>query len=190
MPTVYKLTTSDNKTRKGRTNECTWGPGITHSGTGEGGLCGPGFIHAYLSPELAVLLNPVHADIENPKLWECYVERIDKSDKNLKVGAVSLTTIREIPLPVFTPRQRVVFAVLCAKAALTGLKHPTTSFTENINTFSNWAEKYLSDSADSAAYAAYAAADAAADAAYAAAYAAARTAARTARAAIVTGKQC
>jgi acetone carboxylase gamma subunit len=27
MLTVYKLTTSDNKTRKGCTNECTWGLG-------------------------------------------------------------------------------------------------------------------------------------------------------------------
>ena len=39
MTTLYKLTTQDAKTCPGRRNECVWGEGVTHRGTGEGELC-------------------------------------------------------------------------------------------------------------------------------------------------------
>jgi hypothetical protein len=188
MITVYKLTTQDNKTRKGEYNECTWGENVTHSGTGQGELCGNGYIHAYTSPELAVLLNPIHANIKKPKLWVCSVDSIDKNDKGLKVGSISLTTIKEIPLPVFTDKQKTVFAILCAKKALELVDCKND---KNITVWHIWADKFLSgavttlEDAHNAAYAAYAAKyaaaayavaavypDADADAAYAAAYAA------------------
>ena len=171
---LYKLTTSAGKTRPGHHNECQWGPGITHQGAGKGDLCGPGYIHAYEHPLLAVLLNPIHADYNDPLLWECDGD-IAKRDHQLKVGCVSLTTVKTTPLPVITTEQRVKFGILCAIRV-----HDNQSFNK-------WAQDWLSGNdrtthaahaaADAAEYAAeyaaaYAAADAAADAAHAAAHAA------------------
>ena len=144
---LYKLTDEHGCTRGGT----QWGEGVTHSGTGEGELCGPGFIHAYLSPELAVLLNPIHANIKNPRLWECDGE-IAQNDRNTKVGCVSLTTVREVPLPAVTTEQRVTFAIRC------------TLLVYRAPDFVAWAERWLSgedrtrESAADAADAAYAAA--------------------------------
>jgi len=113
MAILYKLTDKGGYTRRGYRNQCLWGNGVTHSGTGKGGLCGPGYIHAYTSPLLAVLLNPIHAALNPCKLWEASGEVV-KSDNGLKVGCVSLTTIKELAIPVFTTNQRVYFALLCA----------------------------------------------------------------------------
>ena len=66
MIKLYKLTDRDGQTRNGT----QWGPGMSHSGTGKGELCGPGWIHAYEHPLIAVLLNPIHAIFQNPRLWE------------------------------------------------------------------------------------------------------------------------
>lgn len=180
MTTLYKLTTQEWKTRTGYPNETTWGPNVTHSGTGEGRLCGPGYIHAYTSPLLAVLLNPAHASIPDPVLWEGEGE-IVLSDEGLKVGCLTFTTLRIIPLPKITPLQKVAFGILCAKSVCRDVRWNT------------WADRWLSgenrsgSAARAAAYAAAAgaraapvSADAAADAgrataldaAYAAAYAA------------------
>jgi hypothetical protein len=110
MTILYKLTDADGYTRRGETNECLWGPGVTHSGTGKGELCGPGYIHAYQSPLLAILLNPIHAVISNPRLWECDGE-IVKNDRGLKCGSISLTTIKEIDIPAISTEQKIKFAI-------------------------------------------------------------------------------
>jgi hypothetical protein len=167
---IYKLTDGDGQTRGGT----QWGPGVSHSGTGEGELCGPGWIHAYEHPLVAVLLNPIHADFKHPRLWEAEGE-IAIRDGQLKCGCKTLTTIREIPLPEITTEMRVRFAILCAKDVCADLS------------WNAWANGWLSgeDRSAEAAYrsaeAAYAAqaAAAAAEAAWAAyaAYAAARAAA-------------
>jgi hypothetical protein len=110
---LYKLTDKNGFTRPGMYNQCLWGPNISHSGTGKGDLCGPGYIHAYTSPYLAVLLNPIHANMNPSRLW--IAEGIVvKTDKGLKVGCKSLTTLREISLPEFTTNQKIYFALLCA----------------------------------------------------------------------------
>jgi hypothetical protein len=164
MAILYKLTTQDGYTRKGESNQCLWGPGVSHSGTGEGDLCGPGFIHAYTHPLLAVLLNPIHASIGNPLLWECEGDVV-REDKGLKVGCVTLTTLRAIDLPVFTPEQRVKFAILCAKTCCSDAVWLT------------WAEKWLSGDDRSLSAATAAAARAEARAAVWATWAAAAAAA-------------
>lgn len=104
MTKLYKLTTQDFKTRPGKSNECLWGEGVTHVGTGEGELCGPGYIHAYEHPLLAVLLNPIHANYVNPVMWECE-GGIAKRDGQLKVGCVSLTTLKRVLLPKISPNK-------------------------------------------------------------------------------------
>lgn len=111
---LYKLTTQDNKTRKGESNETIWGPGITHKVKGKNyDLCSSDLIHAYESPELAVIMNPVHANITDPVLWEAKTKCRKIINSGLKVGVKSLTTIRIIDVPVITEHQRVRFAILC-----------------------------------------------------------------------------
>ena len=158
MTKLYKLTTEDFKTRKCYPNETTWGENVTHSGTGKGDLCGPGYIHAYLTPELAVLLNPIHANIKNPVLWEAEGD-IVKKDGQMKVGCISLTTTKQVPLPNITKERRIAFAILAAKEIYDDQK------------WIEWADNWLngSDRSIKSAKAAYSAAQAAASAAQAAA---------------------
>lgn len=131
MTTLYKLTDRDGFTRAGYSNACLWGENVTHSGTGKGDLCGPGWVHAYTSPLLAVLLNPIHANIPYPRLWRAEGE-IVMNDRGLKVGCRTLTTIEEMPLPVLTTEQRVRFAILCAMQVCDSPK------------WRLWAERWLS----------------------------------------------
>ena len=175
MAKLYKLTDNYGETR----GDTQWGPGVSHSGTGEGGLCGPGWIHAYEHPLIAVLLNPIHADFKNPRLWEAEGEVVLR-DGQIKCGCKTLTTIREIPLPEITTEMRVRFAILCAKEVCA------------CRAWNAWADKWLSgeDRTRAAAKAARvwgrwaAAAWAARAAAFEEAEAAARAAARAARAGI------
>src|SRR5574343_327403 len=109
----YKLTDRDGYTRRGKSNETKWGPGVTHTANGTGGLCTDGVIHSYASPLLAVLMNPIHMDIESPRLWEAECDSLVEDD-GMKGGSRSLTTIREIDVPEVTTEQRVRFAILCA----------------------------------------------------------------------------
>ena len=149
MTTLYKLTRQDNTTSDGATLE--WGAGVSHTATGTGTqLCSPDVIHAYTHPLLAALLNPIHANYENPKLWRCEGE-IVANDHGLKVGVKTLTTIEEIPLPVVTTEQHVKFAILCAKQVCKDEK------------WNAWADKWLSgeDRSAAAAEAAWRAAEAA-----------------------------
>ena len=106
---LFKLTDKNNETR-GHTK---WGRGVTHTASGEGGLCGPGWIHAYTSPLLAVLLNPVHADFDEPRLWLARGV-VGKNKLGLKVGTTRLTTIKRIRLPRITCCHRVRFAIFCS----------------------------------------------------------------------------
>ena len=158
MITLYKLTDRDGQTR----NDTQWGPGVSHSGTGKGELCGPGWIHAYEHPLIAVLLNPIHANFQSPRLWEAEGE-VGLRDGQLKCGCKALTTIREIPLPAVTTEMRVRFGILCAKEVCA---YPA---------WNAWADRWLSggDRSEAAAGAASEAAWAA-QAAWAAEAAAAR----------------
>jgi hypothetical protein len=179
MTILYKLTDQNMKTRPGEYNETLWGENVTHSGTGEGELCGPGYIHAYLSPELALLLNPIHANYQNPILWECEGD-IAINDKNLKVGCITLTTKKIIEQPKISSNIQVHFAILCVLEVYENSDFIkwADNWIKNIDrtsasAYAAYAAAAAADAAYSAAYAAYAAADAArADAAYAAAYAA------------------
>ena len=181
MAKLYKLTDVDRYTR----NNTKWGKNVTHTTDGSGELCGPGWLHAYTDPLLAVLLNPIHCNYSRFRLWEAEGE-IGKNDKGLKVGTRSLTTIREIPIPKITTKQKIRFAILCAMAVYKD------------ETWTDWANNWLSGKDRSAATAvvaaeaaetaavAEAAAAVAARAAYgaeAAAVVAAGAAARAARAA-------
>ena len=148
--TLYKITDADGWTRKGHDNACLWSEGVTHKGTGEGNLCGPGWIHAYIDPHLAVLFNPIHGNYDNFRLWEAEGE-IVKRDHQLKVGCKSLTVIREVDVPTITTEQRIRFAIFCARSVY------------NDKSFIQWSDDWLNgnDRSARAARAARAAARAA-----------------------------
>src|SRR5208283_5897438 len=111
MTTLYKLTDENHCTYGGT----EWGVGVTHETSGEGALCSSGWLHAYLSPELAVLLNTIHAGFKNPVLWEADGD-VGLTDHQLKVGCKKLTTVRILEAPSVSPEQRVKFAIFCALA--------------------------------------------------------------------------
>lgn len=150
---VYKLTDQNLQTHGG----CQWEIGAPRETDGNGDLCGPGWLHYYHDPLLAVLLNPIHANIDNPILWEAEAEGAHKDDNGLKGGCTKLTLIRQIDLPQITTEQRVRFAILCAKDICAD------------PAWNEWAEGWLSSGdrseAERAVWAAWAAAAAAAAAA-------------------------
>ena len=149
---VYKLTDQEFFTR----NNTLWGENVTHETSGEGKLCSEGWLHYYHHPLLAILLNPIHADISNPILWEAEAEGKQLNDRGLKGGCTKLTTIKQITLPEITLEQRVEFAIRCAMEVY-----------KNEN-WLTWAKKWISgeDRSQKSAHDAYADAhDIAADAA-------------------------
>lgn len=123
----YKLTTQALTTYKG----FQWEVGKTVTTSGEGGLCSAGWLHYYHSPELAVLLNPIHAAIRNARLWEVEADGRHLDDRGLKGGCTQMCLLRELPLPVFDMEQRVEFAIRCAMLG----------YTEPI--WQSWAEGWL-----------------------------------------------
>lgn len=163
MTTVYKLTTHDRLTRAGEENETQWGPGIEHTAPGIGNLCTSGWLHAYEHLLVAVLMNPVHANIKKPRLWEAEGD-VGPREGSLKCGCRRLRTIRELPLPVITREQCVRAAIYLAGSV----------FGDDCPEWSSWADGWLSG-ADRGRVAARAAAVARA-AAWAAEWAAARAA--------------
>ena len=104
---LYKLT-DENMETLGNTK---WGENVTHKATGDGTtICSDGWIHAYTSPLLATLMNPVHGDFINPICWEAEGE-IGITD-GTKVGCKQLTTIRMVELPEVSRVQRIAFGIL------------------------------------------------------------------------------
>ena len=112
--TLYKLTDATGWTRQGESNALLWGEGVTHEATGEGSeLCSSGVIHVYRSPRMATFMNPVHANIASPVLWEVDGEIV--VDDGLKGGVKKATTLRRIDLPIIGIDERVEIAIRCAK---------------------------------------------------------------------------
>lgn len=114
-------------------------------------MCSNQVLHCYNHPALAVIFNPVHADIFNPKLFEISVDKIVATD-GLKFASKSQTLIKEISLPKITLEEKIEFAIKVAK-----LFYKDESW-------NSWADAWLSredcskNSASAAARAAFAAA--------------------------------
>ena len=136
MTKLYKLTDENSQTY----TSTKWGPNVSHSTSGEGDLCGEGWLHAYTHPLLAVLLNPIHANFKNPILWEAK-GIVGKSDYGLKIGCKKLTTLRQIEIPTLTAEQRIKFAILCAKSVCED------------KVWNAWADKWLDGDGRSKAWA-------------------------------------
>ena len=172
----YKLTTQDMKTRAGESNEVTWEVGKWVEATGDigNGLCSDAYIHWYEgSPELALLLNPIHANIKKPRCWEVECGGEEAMDHGLKGGSRRVRLVREVPVPEITMEHRVRFAILCAKE------------TCDDPAWNRWADKWLSgeDRSNRAAWDAESAAWAAIEAAESTAWSTAWSAAEAAESA-------
>ena len=110
MTTVYKLTDDSVRTHGGY----QWVPGEWHETSGDGDLCGPGWLHCYAHPLLAVLLNPIGAKYgSRMRLWEAEAEGEHLDDRGLKSGWSRMRLVREIAVPVVTTEQRVTIAIMC-----------------------------------------------------------------------------
>lgn len=185
--TCYKLTTKKRMTH----DDFSWEIGKWYRTSGNGNLCGSGWLHAYTDPFLAVFLNPIHADIEHPILWEAEGRGKKKTDNGLKVGYTEMRIVKRMRFSKVTKTQRIAFGILCAKEVCEDTE------------WNEWADKWLSGeyrSKDSAARAeaawvaagAWAAARAWAAGAWAAAAAratAAEAALQAARAAAAVGAE-
>jgi hypothetical protein len=150
MTKLYKLTDEQGRTRAGEDNELTWAVGVEHKTAGTGTqLCTADVIHAYEHPLIAVLMNPVHADL-NPATMRLFVAEgeIVVREGQIKCGVHALKIVEEIPVPTLTIEQRIKFAILCAKTVCKDAE------------WNAWADKWLSgkDRSEAAAEAAEAAA--------------------------------
>ena len=87
----YKLTTQGMATHNGH----TWVVGEKQTITIAGEeLCTEQVLHYYDSPELAVLFNPIHANIIYPRLWQVECDQV--AHDGLK-GAKWMVLERELP---------------------------------------------------------------------------------------------
>ena len=157
----YKLTDQDMRTHNGFQWEL--GKEVITDGDSKK-LCTKHWLHYYHHPLLAVLLNPIHANIDNPRLFEAKALGKHLDDKGLKGGCTKMTLVKEIELPEITLNQKTAFGILCSLEVY------------KEKGFVKWANNWLSGVDRTAAAAAAFAVDAyaAAAAAYAAdAYAAA-----------------
>ena len=180
----YKLTDQKMQTHNG----FQWKLGEWQEAKGDVNqdLCSNAWLHCYDSPLLAVLHNPIHANIKNPRLFEVEIDGETKNDSGMKRGFRKMRLVKEIDAPKISDVQRIAYGILCAKKVYKAKNWNkwADNWLNNIDRSKKVAAAYVADAAYVAAYAdaAYVAAYAAAayvadtyvaDAAYVAAYAAA-----------------
>ena len=156
---LFKLTEQDDTTYHKLT---LWGENVTHKKISKESpqLCSNDVLHAYSNVNLAFLLNPIHANIISPKLWEAAGEVVCEDFG--KVGCFKLTTLRELVIPAWVGSDkensvRVMFAALCAESVLHVFedKYPSDNrVREAIAAAKNYAQSPSTDAARAAAAAA------------------------------------
>ncbi len=107
-------------------------------------MCSSEVFHCYNHPILAVLLNPLHGNIENPRLFEIEVPEFCNND-GLKYASKSQTLIKEIPLPDISDNQRIEFAIKVVKLVRNYNDYPE---------WNAWADRWLNgeDQSNNAAW--------------------------------------
>jgi len=113
--TAFKLTDRDGYTRRGESGETLWTVGAIVRPTGTGAApCGPGVLHGYVSPEVAVLGNPIHGRFDPATMRLFRIE----SSRPWETGGLKQWTggdcavVDELPLPTLTPTERVAWAIM------------------------------------------------------------------------------
>lgn len=165
----YKLT--NQKLQTGNKFQWKLGKWVEALGAPDRGLCTDSWLHCYDSPLLAVLHNPIHANITNPRLFEVEGLGVIKDNNGIKRGCQKMRLVKEILVPTVTQEQCVAYGILCAKMVCT------------LPTFVSWADRWLSGEDRSKVAAARAATAAAREATATTAAKAVRTATQEAQAA-------
>ena len=108
--TAYKLLTQDMQSHGG----LQWTIGCTHTAQEHGNkMCSPQVLHCYSHPLMAAMFNPIHANIDNPRLFEIEASEIINQDF-AKLACKSQMLVKEIPLPTLSDEQRQEVAIRCA----------------------------------------------------------------------------
>jgi len=108
MIIAYKLTNRDLQTFNGH----QWVVGCPFKTNGEPEcLCSKGWIHFYKHPLLGLLMNPAHAGIEYPRLFECECSG-SSLHETFKSGCTELVLKRELVYPDIPVAVNVHFAII------------------------------------------------------------------------------
>lgn len=75
-------------------------------------LCTSTVFHGYETALLAAMMNPIHAGIDNPRIFEAECEPVVRD--STKLGSTWMRLVREIDLPRPSAEQRVAFGILAA----------------------------------------------------------------------------
>jgi len=137
MEHLYKLTDRDGYTRRGIEGyETHWTPGETVTVTNSElppVLCSSGVLHAYQHPLLGIMMNPVHAGIENPRLFICKGDVV--ANDGAMVGCRQLTCSEELDIDwSVSMSSRVRWAIKLARATQAGISPAWRS----------WADRWIS----------------------------------------------
>jgi len=123
MTQLFKLTDQDGYTRRGDSGETLWYEGLELSKQpcNSPEMCSPDVYHVYEDVNLAFLLNPIHANFDEPRLWLLEGEIVVRDFG--KAGCFDVRVINEFEIPDWVgsdidQQVRVLFAVLCAEAVL------------------------------------------------------------------------
>ena len=119
VATIYKLTDMNMKTYGGY----PWVLGKWNRTSGKGDLCGPGWLHAYTSPVLAELLDPIHANFREYRLFRGEASGPVISDRGLKVGYTNMRITEELPRRHITTENRIRFGIACACRVYTSAEY-------------------------------------------------------------------
>lgn len=136
----YKLLNQDNTSY----GNCKWTLKEWKKTDGVGALCSEGWLHCYTNPLLAVLLNTIHGDFANPKLYKCEVRGRSRTDLGRKEGWSEMRIVEEIKLPKISIKQKVAFALLCS-IELVKVLGPRRDYLEyEYREYVKWAKKWVS----------------------------------------------
>lgn len=126
MSTIaYKLTDQDGYTRRDVYGQTLWTVGSVVAPTGnaryqlgEPQPCGSGVLHAYIAPEVAVLLDELHAYF-GPTARLFRIETVESNGKWYNDGQKrwtdsSVRVLEELPLPILAIEERIAWAICIA----------------------------------------------------------------------------
>jgi hypothetical protein len=110
---AYKLVDQYGYSRRGLSGETMWLPvGTKVRPTGEGSEpCGPGVLHGYIAPEVALLVNPIHAKVQDPRILKIESDQPWETDGLKRWTRGQCTTLDELAMPVLTTDERVAWAI-------------------------------------------------------------------------------
>src|ERR1035437_7592574 len=108
-----------------------WIQGKWNETNGRGSICGPGWLHACNTPELAIMLNPYRYWTNVPCMFIAEWEGERQNDSGMKFGSTRMRVMEEIPCPPLTEEQRIEYWMTCVL-----LTHHEPRFVQ-------WAENWI-----------------------------------------------